>query len=107
MVSNNNDHILSWKSTGLSDESFKPTSTYTNILNPSLNYIATKIRVEFKGCCLKQDKISFNHRKVINIYIVYKINKNFNIDCYPTLENCLFGVVRLTKHSDTDHLQIL
>ena len=33
-VSNTNDHILSWKSKGFSDEKIKPPSTSTNILNP-------------------------------------------------------------------------
>ena len=37
-----------------------------------------------------------------NIYIVYEINKNYNISSYPTLENCLFGAVSLTKHADID-----
>ena len=59
----------------MSDTSIKSPSTSTNILNPSLNYVGTKTRVEFKGSCLKQDKISFNHGKVVNIYIVYEINK--------------------------------
>ena len=35
-------------------------------------------------------------------YIAYEINKKFNIGTYPTLENCLFGAVELTKHSDID-----
>ena len=61
MVSNTNDHILLWRSRGLSDGSIKPPSTSTNILKPSLNYVGTKIRAEFKGSCLKRDKISFNH----------------------------------------------
>ena len=34
--------------------------------------------------------------------IVYEIIKNFNISSYPTLENCLFGAVSLTKHIDDD-----
>ena len=55
-VGNTNDHILSWKSKGLSDENIKPPSTSTNIFNPSLNYIGTKTRVEFKGRYLKQEK---------------------------------------------------
>ena len=85
-----------------SDESNNPPSTSNNILNPLLNYVGTKMRVELKESCLKQDKISFNHGKIVNIYIVYKINKNFNISSYLTLENCLFGAVRLTKHPDID-----
>ena len=34
MVSNTDDHILSWKSKGLSDEIIKPPSSSSNILNP-------------------------------------------------------------------------
>ena len=86
----------------MSDDRIKPPSTSINILNSLLSKTGTKIRVEFKGSCLKEDKISFNHGKVVNIYIVYEINKNFNISSYPTLENCLFGAVKLTKHPDID-----
>ena len=60
-------------------------------------HVGSKIRLEFKKTCLKQDKISFNHGKIINAYIVYEINKKFNISIYPTLENCFFGAVKLTK----------
>ena len=38
----------------------------------------------------------------VNIYTVYEISKNYNISSYPTLENCLFGAVRLTKNADID-----
>ena len=47
-VSNNDANILLWKSKGSSNESIKPPSTSNNILNPSLNYVDTKTRVEFK-----------------------------------------------------------
>ena len=36
----------------------------------------------------------------MEIYIVYEISKNINISNYPTLENCLFGTVSLTKNAD-------
>ena len=55
-VSNNDANILSWKSKGLSDEIIKPPSRSNNMLNPSLNYIGIKVRVEFKEDCLKQEK---------------------------------------------------
>ena len=29
----------------------------------------------FNGSCLKQDKVTYNHEKTINIYIVYEIVK--------------------------------
>ena len=75
-VSNNDANILSWKSKGLSDESIKPTSTSNNMFNLSINYVGTKSRVEVRGDCLKHEKISFDHGKVVNIYIVYKMNEN-------------------------------
>ena len=36
----------------------------------------------------------------MNVYIVYEISKTINISDYPTLENCLFGAVKLTKNAD-------
>ena len=56
---------------------------------------------KLNGSCLKQDKATYNGA-IINIYIVYGISKNYNISSYPTLENCLFGGVSLTKHVDID-----
>ena len=60
-------------------------------VTPPLDYYGTKTRVEFSGSCLKQDKITYTHGKVVNIYIVYKISKSINISDCPTLDNCLFG----------------
>ena len=40
------------------------TSDYS--LNPQLSYLGNKTRVEFKGSCLKQDKIRYTHRKIVN-----------------------------------------
>ena len=40
-----------------------PPTTSNKILNPSLNFVGTKARVKFNGACLKQEKITFNHRK--------------------------------------------
>ena len=51
------------------------------------NYLGTKTRLEFKGSCLKHDKIVYDHDKVVNICIVYEISKNFNSSSYSTLEN--------------------
>ena len=72
---NSGDHILAWKSKGLSDESIKPPATSNNSLAPSLNYIGTtKTRVKFDWSCLKQNKITITHGKIVNIYIVCEIN---------------------------------
>ena len=98
----NADYISSWKSKGLSDESSKPPTTPDNSLTPALNYYSTKTRVEFTGSCLKQPKISYNHRKIVNIYIVYELGASSSHINDHTLKNCLFGAVTLTKNADID-----
>ena len=97
----NTDYISSWKSKGLSAESIKPPTTSDNSLTPALSYYGTKTRVKFTGSCLKQPKISYTHGKVVNIYIVYELNKIYT-KTTPTLVNCLFGAVSLTKNADID-----
>ena len=54
------DHISSWESNGLSDEIIKPPATSNNSLAPTLKYTGKRVYVKFNGCCLKQDKITFN-----------------------------------------------
>ena len=95
-----NSTILSWKSKGLSDETIKPFRRHT-VLTSELSHVGNKTRVQFNGSCLKQNKVTFNPGKIVNIYIVYEIilyNSNSN---YPTLENCLFRALRMTKNADT------
>ena len=58
------------------DEVIKPPWTPNDILNPLIDHLGTKTRVKFVGSCWKQDKITFNHGKTVNIYIVYEINRN-------------------------------
>ena len=45
------------------------------MLNPSVDYVGTKTRVKSNGNCLKQEKITFNHGKIVNVYIVYEIQE--------------------------------
>ena len=74
--------------------------TSNHSITPNLIYYGTNTRVEFNGSCSKQDSVTFNPGKVVNIYIVYEISKTINISNYLTLENCLFGAVILTKNAD-------
>ena len=52
-------------------------------------------------------KISYNYGKVVNIYIVYESGASSSHINDPTLKNCLFGAVTLTKHADVDKYGIL
>ena len=86
----------------MSDERLNSNTASNYKITPELSYYGTKIRVEFNGSCLKQDKVTYNHGKIVNIYIAYEISKNYSISTYPTLESCLFGAVSLTKNADAD-----
>ena len=65
----NSDHISSWKSKGLSDESIKPSAAHNNNLAP-----------------------------VTNIYVIYGIKlQPFNVGKDFVLRNSLLGAVKFTK----------
>ena len=101
-VISNSNSISSWKSKGLSNETIKPPATSDNSLNPKVNYYyGAKARLEFRGSCLKQDKSTFNHGKIVNIYIIYELDKTY-VKTHSTLVNCLFGAVSITKNADID-----
>ena len=62
------------QSKGLSNERIEPLTTSGNSLAPSLNFVNARTRGKFIGICVKQDKATFGHKNIVNIYIVYKIN---------------------------------
>ena len=96
-------YVYYWKSKGLSDETINSIKTSDYEITSHLSYYNTnKIRVKFDGGCLKQNQGTFLHGGIVNVYIVYEISKNFNINDYPALENCLFGAVKLIKNTDID-----
>ena len=67
-----------------------------------IDYRGNKVRVKFNGSILRQPKISYTHRTVVNIYIVYELGASSFNDRNPTLKNCLFGAVTLTKNADIE-----
>ena len=66
------DYVLSWESKGLSNENITPYATSHNSLIPLIDYCGSKIRAKFSRSCLKQPKISYTHKKGVNIYIFYE-----------------------------------
>ena len=65
----------------------------------------TRIRLKFKGSCLKQeDKAPFTPKAVINLFIVYELGTwSWDLNNDFALKNCLFGVAKLTKNPDPDN----
>ena len=100
---NDVNYILSWKSKVLSDLEIDSIKTNNCLLNPYIDtYDTGKIRIKFNGSLLNWFPPTILHGRIVNIYIVYEITSNYNASNYPTLENCLFGSVKLTKNIDID-----
>ena len=75
--------IIAWKSKGLSNEIIKPPTLANYSLSPKLKRHNSKMRVEFKRSCLNQDKVTFTPSKVVNLLIVYELDRwsqDFNAD---------------------------
>ena len=75
------------------------TSDYSQ--NPELSYLGSKTRLELRGSYLKKNKIPYSPWKIVNIYIVYDLDKIY-IMTIPALVNCSCVAVSLTKNSDMD-----
>ena len=97
----NGKFISSRKSKGLSDETIKPPAISDNSLSPLIDYRSNKIKVKFRGTCLKQPKLTQK------IYIVYELGASSSDSDDPTLKIFLFGAVTLTKNVDIDKYQYL
>ena len=80
--------ILLWQSKGLSTETIYPLTTS---FSPLINYVGNKIRVKFGGSFLRQsNKLTYTHKTIVNIYIVYELCASSSHNNDPTLKNCLF-----------------
>ena len=104
-VANVNDinYILSWKSRELSDMKIESIKTSNYSLNPRIGTCdMSKIKIKFDGSFSHRFLPTVIHGNIVNIYIVYEITSDYKDINYSTLENCLFGSVKLTKNSDID-----
>ena len=68
-----------------------------------MSYYATKTIVKLTGSCLQQPKVSFTHRRVVDIF--YELVASSSHPDDPLLKNFLFGAVTLTKITDIDKYQ--
>ena len=97
------NHILSWKSRGLNHIKIESIKTNNYSLNPRMDlYGMRKIRIKFNGSFLNRFLPAILRGDIVNIYIVYQITSGYKDINYPSLENCLFGSVKLTKNADID-----
>ena len=62
----------------------------------------SKIRTKFDENFLNRFPPTILHGDIVNIYIVYETISDYSSINDPTLEDCLFGSVKLTKNADID-----
>ena len=63
-------------------------------LAQTLNRINAKIQVKFDGRCLKKEKMTFTHKEVINVYIVYDYLSLFIILSSILVQDMVVGLVQ-------------
>ena len=67
------------------------------LLNLLILALPQHLYLTFNGDCLKQNKFYYTPDNITNIYIVYDLTSTTNYNPDFTLENCLFGSVKITK----------
>ena len=91
------DEISSWESKELFHEKINSTTTSNYSQAPKPVYCNAGIKLQFNGDLLKQDKVTCTHGPIV--IIVFRLIGFINMSSV-TLENCLFGAVKLTKNYD-------
>ena len=85
----------------MSDGSIKPPSASDNSLHPAINYFDSfRIQFRFDGHSLKEEKATFAHKQVVNIYIVYVNLWQFNVGQNFTPGNCLLELLMTNAYPD-------
>ena len=98
----NTKYISEWRSKGLSDERIKRITTSDSSLAPLISYHGYKIRLKFNGSILRQPKVTYTHKKAVNIYIVYELAGSSSHSDDPTLKKLFIWCNTLTKNADID-----
>ena len=88
---------------GLNDVKIESIETNNYWLHPQMDhYDMSKIRIKCYGSFLNRFPPTILHGNIVNIYIVYEITSDYKDINYPTLENCLFESLKLTKNADIE-----
>ena len=77
----------------MSKEKIRPLFTANHSLFPKLVWMDnSRKRVEIRESCLKQEKITFTPNSVVNLFIVYELDRwSEDLNADFTLKDCLFG----------------
>ena len=51
----------------------------------------------------QSNALTYDKDLIVNVYIVYELGASSSSDSDPTLKNCLFGAVTLTKNAEIEN----
>ena len=64
----------------------------------------SRIRLEFKRSYLKQNKAHFTPNNVVNLFIMYELDRwSQDLNAKFNLKDCFFGAVKLTKNANPNN----
>ena len=92
--------VLSWKSIGLSDEKLK---SIRDDYFPELWYDKERKYLNFRKDVLAQEKISYTHDHIVNIYIIYSMPYITYKSGPDTIGQCLFGATDYNEKKWSGH----
>ena len=102
----NGEAIHAWISTGIhNDSNNTDLFSVNNSDNNSLILLNknNRLGVTFNGSYMKQNKLGYAHGKIVNLYIIYEF-KNRRVDSPDfTVQNGLFGAIKITKYANISH----
>ena len=75
----------------------------SNNNSPTLLNKNNRFGVTFNGDYMKQNKLGYVHGKIVNLYIVYELKNRRADNPEFTVQNGLFGAVKITKNVNTSH----
>ena len=65
----------------------------------------SRLGVLFEGSYMKQEKVGYAHGVGLNIHIVYNLQKRIVTTPDFTVQNALFGAIKITKDVNANHYQ--
>ena len=86
----------------MSNEKTEPLFTANKSLSTKLVWMNnSKIRLRFRGRCLRQEFATFIPNSLVNLFTVYELDKwSLDLNAKFTLKDCLFGALKLTTNAD-------
>ena len=94
------DYAYYWQSDGLMNSKMNAIGTDTNNdREPIINY-NNKIELHFRKNKVLKQSIGDDHKKIVNIYIVYKIDPNYATHTRFLLKDFLFATINVTPNTD-------